>query len=59
MVKFQILPRIGLGEIVFSKLQFLSIARFQVFFERVGISKGYKLVEMGRNCLYCYQVTVS
>ena len=29
------------------------------FFERVGISKGCKLMKMSRKCSYCYKVIVS
>ena len=29
------------------------------FFERVGISKGCKLMKMNRKCSYCYKVIVS
>ena len=43
------------------KLQFLSIlgkCAFSDLFERVDISKGCKLMIMGRNCFYCYKVTI-
>ena len=38
--------------------QFAEMRVFR-FFERVGISKGCKLMEMSRKCFYCYKVIVS
>ena len=47
--------------LVFKIAVFKHFAEIRVFrfFERVGISKGCKLMEMSRKCLYCYKVIVS